>query len=128
MSDKPKKRLKNTKAKGRRREQQTIEMYEALGYAANTSAASLGLFDVICLGPHDNLAIQVKSNKGPGKAEMARLRAFRCAPFTHKLVVIWKDREPKPEIIHLDNGMARELDRPRCDCINGCLRCGGLPG
>ena len=88
----------NTKAKGSRRERQTMAYYTKLGYACTKSGASLGAWDILAIGPHDAYLIQVKSNRPPGKVEMAKLEAFQCPPFMHKVLVVWKDRVVEPEI------------------------------
>lgn len=51
----------NTKAKGARAERRCIRILEAAGYRCTHAAASLGLFDVIALGPDAVRLIQVKA-------------------------------------------------------------------
>ena len=53
--------LKNAKAKGARAEHRAIRILEAAGYSCTKAAGSLGMFDVIALGPHDIRCLQVKS-------------------------------------------------------------------
>lgn len=88
----------NTKRKGSRNEWKSIRLLQARGYACTKSAASLGLFDIIAVGPNDVLLVQVKSNKRPRKAEMARLHAFVHGPFVHKIIHVWKDYAKEPEV------------------------------
>lgn len=49
-----------SKAKGTRGERRCIRILESAGYACTKAGGSLGLFDVIALGPVDVRAIQVK--------------------------------------------------------------------
>jgi Holliday junction resolvase len=51
----------NGKAKGSRAERRAMRILEAAGYHCTKAGASLGVFDVLALGPHDIKAIQVKS-------------------------------------------------------------------
>jgi Holliday junction resolvase len=51
----------NSKAKGSRAERRAMRILEAAGYAVCRSGGSLGLFDVIAIGPKDVRCIQVKS-------------------------------------------------------------------
>jgi hypothetical protein len=96
-TDPPKtKRLKNAKAKGSRNERRTIKHFEVLGYSCMKAGASLGVFDVIGLGPRDNVAVQVKTNRWPGSAEMQRIKDFVTNSSNRKLVVRWDDRKKVP--------------------------------
>lgn len=51
----------NSKAKGTRAEHRAIRILEAAGYVCTRASASLGLFDVIAVGPADVRLIQVKA-------------------------------------------------------------------
>jgi len=88
----------NCKAKGTRLEHRTIRLLEALGYACCRSAASLGEWDVIAVGPRDVKLVQVKANRNPGSVEMETLRGFRCPPMCSREVWVWKDRARRPII------------------------------
>lgn len=50
-----------SKAKGSRAERKCIRILESAGYVCTKAGGSLGVFDVIALGPADVRAIQVKS-------------------------------------------------------------------
>lgn len=50
-----------SKRKGSRAELKCIRILEAAGYCCTKAGGSLGIFDVIALGPRDVRAIQVKS-------------------------------------------------------------------
>lgn len=91
----------NCKAKGNRQEHRTIARLEGEGYQCTRAAGSLGLFDVVAIGPDDVLLVQVKSNRRPGAAEMNAIAGFKAAPICKKLVYIWKDRQSVPVIIEL---------------------------
>jgi Holliday junction resolvase len=51
----------NCKAKGSRAERRAIRLLKAAGYLCTKAGGSLGLFDVIAIGPHDVRCLQVKS-------------------------------------------------------------------
>ena len=51
----------NTKRKGTRAEHRAIRVLEAAGYVCTRASASLGLFDVIAIGPADVRLVQVKA-------------------------------------------------------------------
>lgn len=90
------------KAKGSRQERRTIVALEAAGYHCTKAGGSLGVWDVIAIGPNDIRLVQVKSNRPPGKAEMERMRAFqspRCC--CTKELWIWIDHQRLPKIIQL---------------------------
>ena len=88
----------NTKRKGSRNEHRSITLLEAAGYRCTRAAASLGTFDIIGVGPTEILLVQCKSNRPPGKAEMETLKTFPCPPNCRKLVHVWRDRQPWPDL------------------------------
>lgn len=51
----------NSKTKGTRAEHRAMRILEAAGYVTTRASASLGLFDVIAVGPVDVRLIQVKA-------------------------------------------------------------------
>ena len=51
----------NSKAKGTRAEHRCMQALEAAGYVCTRAGASLGLFDVIAVGPKDVRLVQVKA-------------------------------------------------------------------
>jgi Holliday junction resolvase len=51
----------NAKRKGTRAEHRAMRILEAAGYVCTRASASLGLFDVIAVGPADVRLIQVKA-------------------------------------------------------------------
>ena len=51
----------NGKAKGARAERRAIKMLERSGYICTRAGGSLGLFDVIAVGPADVRLLQVKA-------------------------------------------------------------------
>ncbi len=51
----------NTKGKGTRAERRAIRILEAAGYVCTKAGGSLGLFDVVAIGPADIRCIQVKA-------------------------------------------------------------------
>lgn len=57
-----------SKAKGSRAERRAIRLLEADGYVCTKAGGSLGVFDVIAIGPADVRAIQVKA----GTSRLAR--------------------------------------------------------
>lgn len=51
----------NAKRKGTRAEHRAMRILEAAGYVCTRASASLGLFDVVAVGPHDVRLVQVKA-------------------------------------------------------------------
>lgn len=49
------------KAKGTRAERKAIRLLEAAGYVCTKAGGSLGIFDVIAIGPADVRCLQVKA-------------------------------------------------------------------
>lgn len=90
-----------TKRNGSRNEHRTMALFEASGYRCTRSAASLGPWDVICIGASDFILVQVKSNSWPGSAEMKRLKLFVAPPNSRRLVYRWRDRVNVPDIREL---------------------------
>ena len=93
----------NAKQKGARRERQCRKTMEEAGWWVMKAGGSLGLFDIVALGPMSILLIQVKSNRPPGKKEMQALEEFRAPAYAVKQVWIYKDGG-KVEIRTLENG------------------------
>ncbi len=90
--------VKNTKAKGNRNEYRSMRLLESLGYACTRAAASLGVWDIVAIGPTDIVLLQVKSNKWPGSVEMEALELFKAPPNARKLVHRWRDRQRQPDV------------------------------
>lgn len=91
----------NSKAKGSRNEHRSIALLEAAGYRCSRSAASLGVWDIVGIGPTDVVLCQVKTRDWPGAVEMEQLREFRCPPNAKKLVHRWRDRARLPDVKEL---------------------------
>ena len=90
--------LKNAKRKGNRNEHRSIALLEAARYACTRAAASLGIFDIVGIGPRDIVLVQVKSNDWPGSVEMESIRNFVCPPICKKLIHRWVDRRRLPDV------------------------------
>lgn len=88
----------NTKAKGSRRERQTIEFLTAQGYTCTKSSGSLGVFDVIGVGANDVLLVQVKSNRWPSSVDMAAIANFAAPPNCRKIIHRWLDGRSAPDV------------------------------
>ncbi len=88
----------NAKAKGTRNEHRSMALLEAAGYATTRAAASLGVWDIIGIGPTDVVLCQVKTRDWPGAMEMELLRTFRCPPNAKKLIHRWRDRARLPDV------------------------------
>jgi hypothetical protein len=88
----------NSKRKGTRNEHRTMQLLEASGYLCTRAAASLGVWDVIGIGPTDVVLVQVKTRDWPGSVEMETLRLFRCPPTCKKLVHRWRARARLPDV------------------------------
>lgn len=61
-----------SKRKGSRAELRAIRILEAAGYVCTKAGGSLGVFDVIALGPKDVRCIQVKAGKRPWLSPVER--------------------------------------------------------
>lgn len=88
----------NTSAKGSRNERRSIAILENAGYRCSRSAASLGAWDIIGIGPSDVVLCQVKTRDWPGTDEMEKLKAFPVPVNCRKLVHRWRDHQRKPDI------------------------------
>lgn len=87
------------KAKGARNERRARALLESSGYTVIRAGASVGLFDLVAFGRNGIALVQVKSNRGPGAAERARLAAFDNLPFgASKQVWTFRDRCTDPQI------------------------------
>lgn len=87
----------NGKAKGTKNEHRTMKLLEKRGFKTSRSAASLGEWDVIGIGPEGFVLVQVKTGRWPGSVEMARLHEFRCPENCLKLIHRWMPRQREPE-------------------------------
>jgi len=87
--------------RGRSREYKVIEMLRQQGYYATRSAGSHGLFDVIAIGPHDFLLIQVKLECKPTSQERQALEEFQAPPNAFKELWVFRNRM-KPTIERLN--------------------------
>ena len=67
----------NRKAKGARAERRAMKTLEQDGYLVTRSGASLGLFDLVAVGPADVLLVQVKAGSARlSKSERARIASL----------------------------------------------------
>jgi uncharacterized protein with GYD domain len=88
----------NTKAKGTRNEHRSITILEAAGYRCTSSAASLGAWDIVGIGPSDTVLCQVKTRDWPGIVEMETLKLFPAPENCKKIVHRWRHRARVPDI------------------------------
>lgn len=93
--------IKNAKAKGTRNEHRSIAILEAAGYACTRSAASLGMWDIVGVGPTDFVLAQIKTNAWPGTDEMETLRDFQVPSNCKKLIHRWRDHQRLPDVKEL---------------------------
>ena len=94
-------RLKNGKAKGTRREHQSIRLLEAAGYLCTRAAGSLGAWDIIGIGSTDVVLVQVKSRDWPYGAELETLTSFPTPPNCRKLLHRWRECVKIPDVREL---------------------------
>ena len=88
----------NTKAKTRN-ERRARALLESSGYTVIRAGASVGLFDLVAFGRNGTALVQVKSSRGPGAAEHARLAAFNNLPCGAKQAgLTFRDRCTDPDI------------------------------
>lgn len=89
----------NAKAKGTRAEHRCMRILEAAGYSCCRAAASLGLFDVIAIGPKDVKLVQVKCNRNAPPHEREAIELFKAASQCSKEIWIFVDYARKP-VVH----------------------------
>jgi hypothetical protein len=87
----------NAKRKGSRNEHRSMAPLEA-GYACTRAAASLGVFDIVGIGPTDVVLVQTKSNEWPRSVEMEAIRNFPAPANCRKLIHRWRDRQRLPDV------------------------------
>jgi hypothetical protein len=75
-----------------------MALLEAAGYACTRAAASLGVFDIVGIGPSDIVLVQCKTRDYPTAVEMEAIRNFPCPPGCKKLVHRWVDRKRMPDV------------------------------
>jgi hypothetical protein len=78
-----------------------MRLLEAAGYRVTRAAASLGTFDLICIGSVDVVLVQVKSRDWPGSLEMEAMRDFAAPANARKLVHRWRARQQVPDVREL---------------------------
>jgi Holliday junction resolvase len=88
----------NAKEKGSRRERQAKVILERAGYHVIKAGGSLGLFDLVAVGPASVRLIQVKSNGTPRAVERERLELFPQRSYATKEIWIFYDRCKEPSI------------------------------
>lgn len=89
------------KRKGSRNERRSKTLLESAGYCVTRAAASLGMWDLVAVGPTDFVLVQCKSNRPPSPAEREALALFACPPNCKRLVHVWRDRQRHPDVILL---------------------------
>lgn len=93
----------NTKAKGNRNERKGRDLlYKWGAHAVVKAGASLGVFDLLALLDGEVVAVQVKTNRNPSKAEMQALRDFPRLSYLKKMLFVYKDRQREPDITTID--------------------------
>ncbi len=88
----------NHKAKCSRNERRSRDLLRSQGYEVLKAGASLGVFDLIAIGPMDVILAQVKTNAWPSREEMARMTALPCPPNCKKVIHRWLDRVKEPDV------------------------------
>lgn len=91
-----------SKRKGSRAELKCIRILEAAGYCCTKAGGSLGVFDVIALGPRDVRAIQVKAGTARLSAlEREQIQVTEVPPNCSKEYWLFVDyaRQPMIEIL-----------------------------
>ncbi len=87
---------------GRRQEYRTMRLLEnVFGYTTFRMAGSHGLFDVIGIGHHDVVLVQVKNSRMPSSEELEQLRDFKVPKNCRKLIHVWRPRKALPDVKEL---------------------------
>ena len=92
----------NCKRKGTRAEHRAMRILECAGYVCTRASASLGLFDVIAIGPDDVRLVQVKAGSSYlSTVEREQIQLLRVPPNVTKESWRFPDRcrEPRREVI-----------------------------
>ena len=82
--------IKNAKAKGARAEHRAIRILEAAGYSCTKAGGSLGMFDVIAIGPQDIRCLQVKSGSGNYCSKIERELMRECVVPSNVSIEVWR--------------------------------------
>jgi len=93
-----------SKRKGTRNEHRSIALLEASGYHCTRSAGSLGVWDMVAIGPMDTVLVQCKTNRWPSRAEMEVMKLFPIPTNCRKVVHRWDDRKRMPLVKELRSG------------------------
>ena len=89
----------NAKRKGSRAEHRAMRILESAGYLCTKSGASLGVFDVVGIGPRDFKCVQVKSGGAYCSAlERERLQLLEVPANCSKEIWRFPDRCRAPLI------------------------------
>ena len=88
----------NCKAKGTANEHRSRKLLEAVGYSVIRAGASLGVFDLIAVGSHDVIGVQVKTGRLPSPAERESMRLFVGPPNFKRLIHVWYPRQRQPRV------------------------------
>lgn len=88
-----------SKRKGSRAELKCIRILETAGYLCTKAGGSLGLFDVVALGPVDVRAIQVKCGTARlSPLEREQIQGLKLAPNVTREYWRFRDYARSPEI------------------------------
>ena len=103
---------------GTRAERRACDVLEADGYLVTRAAGSLGLFDVVAVGPADVRLVQVKRDGGANVngrtiTQYRAIAALVVAPFVKKEIWIYRPRARAAEIRALPDVAALEAWRGR---------------
>ena len=88
----------NNITKGLQAEQKSVRYLRKFGYRTIRSAGSRSPFDVVALGEHNTLLVQVRSHRHPTMAELEVMLEFPVAPGVLKVIHVWKKGELWPVV------------------------------
>ena len=88
-----------TYRKGNRTQQKAKKFYESQGYQVEIVRRDkyrkdqdfFGLWDLICIGPHDVKVVQVKTNAKPDKEWMEKAEKWVCPKAVIREYVVYRD-------------------------------------
>jgi Holliday junction resolvase len=83
--------------KGRRYEYRAKKSLESMGYTVIRAAGSHGPFDLVAIGEHGNIALQVKADCKISTAELEKLHKIKTTHDTLKQ--IWSYSKGKLDVI-----------------------------
>lgn len=92
-------------SKGNTNQRRARRYYEAMGYRVEVVKRSkwcsgdfFGLWDLICIGDHDIIFAQIKTNERPDREWMQRAENWQCPRNCQKEILVYYDYDRKGDV------------------------------